>query len=269
MRAIRVFFAAVLFATVTFATPTGATSANTDLSDIWWNPTESGWGMQMVNTGTFVFATIYVYGPNGSPTWYTGQLNKTGAAQATYTGPLYATTGPYFGSGSFNPNAVPARQVGTMTFVLDAVNSGRLAYSVDGVPVNKTVQRQLLTLDNYSGNYISIVTITNSGCSNPADNGSNTFQINILITQNGQSITLVFTGEPGAGSCSIVGTYSQLGRMGQVSGNGFCTGDSTSSPITMFEMTNTTRTFTARTLSSPTPADSCTEVGEIVGVIPR
>jgi len=47
----------------------GATSANIDLSDIWWNPYESGWGMQLVNTGTFVFATIYVYGPDGNPAW--------------------------------------------------------------------------------------------------------------------------------------------------------------------------------------------------------
>ena len=52
----------------------GATSANTDLSDIWWNPAESGWGMQMVNTGTSVFATVYVYDQNRSPTWLTGEL---------------------------------------------------------------------------------------------------------------------------------------------------------------------------------------------------
>ena len=87
MHAPRVFLAAVLFTSVTFAAPTGATSANTDVSDIWWNPAEDGWGMQMVNTGTFVFATVYVYGPNGTPTWFTGQLEKTGAAQTTYAGP--------------------------------------------------------------------------------------------------------------------------------------------------------------------------------------
>ena len=266
MRAIRVFFAAALFATVTFATPTGATSANTDLSDIWFNPNEGGWGMQMVNTGTFVFATIYVYGPNGSPTWYTGQLNNTGQAQVIYTGPLYATNGPYFG-GFFNPNAVGIRQVGTMTFVGNTISTGQLTYSVDGVIVSKAVQRQLLTLDNYSGNYESIVTYTDSGCLNPANNGSGTGQLNVRITQNGTSMAVAITGPPGTIACTLVGTYSQLGRMGQVSGNTSCT-DGSVGTATLFEMTNTIKTFTAR-FSSYDPADGCTEAADIVGVIPR
>ena len=99
----------------------------------------------------------------------TGQLTRTGAAQITFAGPLYVTTGPYFG-GPFNPGAVGARQVGTMTFVLTTVTSGQLRYSVDGVVVTKAVQRQPLTLDNYSGNYTATVTATTSGCINPADN---------------------------------------------------------------------------------------------------
>lgn len=241
-----------------------ATSANTDVSDIWWNPTESGWGMQMVNTGTFVFATIYIYGLDIRPTWLTGQLTRTGAAQITFSGPLYVTTGPYFG-GPFNPGAVGARQVGTMTFVLTTVTSGQLTYSVDGVVVTKAVQRQPLTLDNYSGNYAGTVTATTSGCISPADNGTGTFPINMGITQNGQSMSMVLA--VNGGSCSFVGTYSQLGRMGQASGTTTCADGSVSS-ATFFEMSNVPYMFTAR-LQTFTPADGCGEVGEIAGVIPR
>jgi hypothetical protein len=34
-----------------------------DQSDLWWNPAESGWGIQFVHTGSAIFATMYVYGP--------------------------------------------------------------------------------------------------------------------------------------------------------------------------------------------------------------
>ena len=57
-----------------------------------------------------------------------------------WSGPLYVTSGPYFG-GAFNASAVTVRQVGTVR--LDAGCSGcnvfnnlRFTYSVDGVNVN-------------------------------------------------------------------------------------------------------------------------------------
>ncbi len=36
------------------------TAVTTDVSDLWWNPSESGWGMQLVQEGNFVFATVFV-----------------------------------------------------------------------------------------------------------------------------------------------------------------------------------------------------------------
>jgi hypothetical protein len=243
----------------------GATSANTDVSDIWWKPTESGWGMQMVNTGTFVFATIYVYGPGGNPTWYTGQLDKTGAAQTTYSGPLFATTGPYFG-GSFNPDAVNGRQVGTMTFVLTTVTSGQLTYSVDGVVVVKSVERQPLRLDDYNGSYSAVATTTVAGCGNATDNGNFTSALTIDILQNGSAMT-VTAKYADSSSCVYSGTYSQLGRMGQVSGTYACTWGEIGT-ATIFEMSNVPFMFTAR-LQSQSTNTGCTEAAEFAGVIPR
>jgi hypothetical protein len=242
-----------------------ATSANTDVSDIWWNPAESGWGMQMVNTGTYVFATVYVYGPNGSPTWYTAQLNKTGAAVTTYTGPLYVTAGPYFG-GSFNPNAVTVRQAGTMTFVLTSVSTGQLNYSVDGVVVNKSVQRQPLTFDNYNGEYVTTLTQTSAGCSFPGDNGSFTSGLTVKIAQSGQSMT-VDTKYADGSSCSFNGTYSQLGRMGQNSGSYACTWGEVGT-MTFFEMNNVPYMFTAR-MQASSSNNGCNTEAELSGVIPR
>jgi len=98
-----------------FAPPALATSFSTDQSDLWYIATESGWGMQLVQRGSVIFATLFVYGPNGTPTWYVATMNPTGAS-FTWSGTLYATTGPWFGTVPFNPALVTATAVGIMTW---------------------------------------------------------------------------------------------------------------------------------------------------------
>jgi hypothetical protein len=243
----------------------GATSANTDVSDIWANPGESGWGMQLVNTGTFVFATIYVYAPGGLPTWMTGELTRAAGPMVTYSGPLFVTTGPYFG-GAFDPKAVTRRQAGTMTFVLTTVTTGQLTYSVDGVVVDKAVQRQELTFDTYAGEYVAIATETVTGCSDPASNGTTTSTVNLSVTQDNRSLQMVSTYANGS-SCSYHGAYSQLGRMGQTSGTYDCSWGETGT-VTLFEMSNVPYMFTAR-LDAQSSNFGCATAAEYAAVIPR
>ena len=39
-------------------------SWGTDMSDLWWTPTESGWGINISHQRDTIFATIFVYGPD-------------------------------------------------------------------------------------------------------------------------------------------------------------------------------------------------------------
>ncbi len=39
-------------------------------TDLWWNPQENGWGMNVVQQGETAFITLFVYGPDDKPTWY-------------------------------------------------------------------------------------------------------------------------------------------------------------------------------------------------------
>jgi len=111
-------------------------SFSTDQSDLWWNPNESGWGMQIVQQADSLFATLFVYDASGQPTFFIASMNPV--ANLTWTGDLYRSIGPWFG-GPFNPAAVGDRKVGSITLNTPFVNSGTLQYSVDGVPVNKAV----------------------------------------------------------------------------------------------------------------------------------
>jgi hypothetical protein len=113
-------------------------------SDIWWNPSESGWGLTIVQGPTNVlFAVWFVYDASGEPTWYTlepGQATSAGLV-TTFTGPIYKTNGPYFG-GPFDPAQVGTTQAGTGTLQFRHSDSGTFSYTVEGVTGSKAIVRQ-------------------------------------------------------------------------------------------------------------------------------
>ena len=55
------------------------------------------------------FATFFIYGQNGSPTWYTAQLTWDGSK---FTGGLYATGGTWFAA-PWQPGNWSVAQAGT------------------------------------------------------------------------------------------------------------------------------------------------------------
>lgn len=122
MKAIRVLFVALLFAAMGFVAPAWATSFTTDQSDLWWVPAESGWGIQFVHRGSVIFATMFVYDPTNIPIWYTATLNSVG--NLLWTGELFLTDGPWFGTTPFSPNAAGLHKVGTMTWNATTVATG-------------------------------------------------------------------------------------------------------------------------------------------------
>ena len=115
-------------------------------SDIWWTPSESGWGLSIVQGPTnLLFAAWFVYDASGKPTWYTlqpGEWTYVGRGSA-YTGPVYKTTGPYFG-GPFNPAQVGITQVGTGTLSFRDSGSGTFGYTIDGVTGTKAIVRMAI-----------------------------------------------------------------------------------------------------------------------------
>jgi hypothetical protein len=242
-----------------------ATSANTDITDIWWNKNKSGNGVQIVNTGTFAFATGYLYGQNLQPFWFSAELELGSGPGVVFSGPVYVTSGPYYG-GPYDPATVTFRQAGTMTFVLLAVSSAELTYTIDGVTVTEPVERQPLTLDFHGGLYTGVHTVTTSGCFDPGQNNvSVTTAVDVGIVQNESEMTLTRT--VGGNTCTYEGTYSQLGRMGTLTATYSCTGGGFGTAL-IFQMTNQPFMLMARTRET-NDSTGCTIDGELVGVIPR
>ena len=78
----------------------GTASPAVDYTDLWWSPTESGWGMAMAQQFGINFVAWYVYDSNGRATWRVATCTMSGSS---CTGSLYRTTGPPLGP-TFDPS---------------------------------------------------------------------------------------------------------------------------------------------------------------------
>src|SRR5215212_10385697 len=110
----RLFLAAGLAAV---AIPALATPQARNATDMWFNPAESGWGLNIIHQGSKLFATLFVYGSDGQPRWYVAS-DLTGGPG--YAGTLDECT-DQAPSGTFDARAVVCRPVGTITLLVGDV----------------------------------------------------------------------------------------------------------------------------------------------------
>ena len=216
-------FRAVLLSLFAFANATFANTFTSDLSDLWWNANESGWGVTVTHQQEVIFLTFFVYDSSNRPTFYTGQTtysNNTAQGSQLYSGQMYQTSGPWLGT-IFNPNAVGIRQVGTVTFSA-FLDQATLTYSVDGTVVIKSLTRQTFRNNNLSGQFVGVLRSTASGCTNPINNGTVETIAAVGITHSGTSFSMA--SNDGVEICNYIGNYTQYGRTSRSQGNYSCPG---------------------------------------------
>ena len=265
-------FAATWLALACAIPPAAASSFSTDNSDLWWNPSESGWGMQIIQRADIIFVTLYVYNTNKTPIWYAAVLNSNGPTN--WAGDLMQTSGPWFGTQPFNQGEVTVTQVGAMSFTPTSVSTGVLSYSINGVSNTKHIERMTLRYDNYNGNYIGMLAYAAEGCPNPGDRGLFNNRIDFSITQSqspsGASMSMISQQQGTTAVCSSSGGYSQDGQFGntrQVTGS--CSDGSGGGAVTTYYQMNTTPSgiMMKFTVPSSNPGSKgCTLNGSLVGI---
>jgi hypothetical protein len=114
----------------------------TNFQDLWWNPAESGWGVNLTHQGDILFATLFTYDASGKGLWLV-MSDGVKTSDAHYSGKLYSTHGPSFDAVPFSPSAVTITEVGTMSFAFTNGNAGTMTYTYNGTTVTKSIQRQV------------------------------------------------------------------------------------------------------------------------------
>jgi hypothetical protein len=201
-----------LLLTLLMLTASAQAAAATDYTDIWFNPSEAGWGMNLVQSDAFMFLTFFIYGADSKPTWFTGQVTLD--ASNNFNGTLFATTGTYY----ILPWAgFTGAAAGTASFQPLTPYTARLVYTVNGVgTVTKTIQRQTLTAITIGGDYTGGLNLAQSQCAN---SGSGTLSVNFSINQplnNSGPVSIGMLRADGV-ACTFTGPVTQWGKFYQMS----------------------------------------------------
>jgi murein DD-endopeptidase MepM/ murein hydrolase activator NlpD len=130
-----------------FATPAPACAFNTatrqpatNYQDLWWNPSESGWGVNLSHQGDLLFATWFTYGAGGRGQWLVSDAVRR-QPTGEFKGRLYRTTGTPLAQINGTPAQSGAADVGELTLTFTDGQNARLDYVVDGVAQAKALTR--------------------------------------------------------------------------------------------------------------------------------
>jgi len=182
------------------------------LSGIWWNPSESGWGINFTQRHGNIFAAWYTYDSAGNPKWYVASNCAMPAGSNSCSGSLYQVEGPRFFGVPFDTSARVVTTVGSISVAFSNNSSGVMSYSVNGQSRSVAIQRQVFA----SGTTPPVVDYTDLWW-NPNESGWG-----LAITQEFDNMFLAWyvydgNGKPTwyvASNCAV--NLSQTGCVGNV-----------------------------------------------------
>ena len=238
-----------------------AQAAATDYTDIWYNPSESGWGVNVVQSDTFLFLTFFIYGTDNKPTWFTGQVTQD--SNGNFNGTLYATTGTYYLLPWAGFSGGPA---GTVSFQPLGPYTAKLVYTVNGVgTVTKTIQRQNLTANTVGGVYSGAQSGTYSACTMSTTNGPYRDFFDLQVTQLTDG-TVTFAFAYTNFSCTFSGTLEQHGQLYSVPVVSYQCTDGLGTSAAMTEIKATAQGVEGR-FSAPSVGGNCREDAQFSAVL--
>jgi hypothetical protein len=215
----RMFAAAICALATLFVTPAAQAAS---YQDLWWNPSESGWGVNVVQQGDILFATWFVYGPDGAPIWYVMSNGQKTAANV-FTGRVFSARGTWFAA-AWNPAALAPTDVGSATFTFTDKHTLSLRYSVGSSTVNKTLVRQSYAVLPIAGDFYGAEVGQPSNCAN-----NQRYYVFALFNFTATTSTTSFSGPvtitqqtPDGTTCVLSGTHNQYGSAVEGGGNYTC-----------------------------------------------
>jgi hypothetical protein len=140
----------------------GITSARAEnYTDWWWNPDQSGHGINVGQQGSKILATWFTYDESGADTWLVmgGELSGN-----VFDADLNKTTGTPLGT-PYNPALLTETTVGHATLTFSDPFNATFAWSVNGKSGTVALIRQSYALlQPVAGTYFAATSILATGC---------------------------------------------------------------------------------------------------------
>ena len=224
-----------------------------EYTDLWVTPGEDAWGVNFVQWDSIIYATMYIYGPDKKPTWYSAVLNRD--LSGNFSGTLFANGGTYFAQ-TWNPNDIVSQVAGTATFRPSTTNNyqGTLVYTVNGVG---TVTKPLQRFSDHpaiplTGNYYGGESGGYTGCTNASDNIIFVDSFPLTVTQTASTLTLVFAYEGLKETCTLSGALVQNGLLYSVPTAAYACTDGLSTTAAISDIKQTAQGIEGR-FTGPVP----------------
>ena len=130
----------------------GGRASSTNYQDLWWNASESGWGLNITHQDNTLFATLFTYDATGRDLWLVMSAGQR-QADGSYLGELYRTRGSAFNASPVVPTgAGDVTAVGTMRLRFADGERGELTYTYNGATVTKQITRQVFASPTFGCN---------------------------------------------------------------------------------------------------------------------
>lgn len=127
----------------------GSRADGANRSDIWWNPAQPGWGVQLTEQDRTLVLSWYTYAADGAPMWVLGALAR--AADGSFAGPLTRPqSGTAFSSIAGPATSFPVPTVGDARIEFLDGERGVLRYTLDGVSQSREIERLRWATRSYS-----------------------------------------------------------------------------------------------------------------------
>lgn len=199
----------------------GSPASAANYQDWWWNPAQSGMGLNVGHQENMVAVSWYLYGSDSKGEFlvFSGPLNGN-----AMTGSLYRYTGPRPGPG-FSPGDVDATAVGSATITFTTDSTAVMSYNFDGLSGQLNLQRFTFSSLSLNGNFAAVLGSAITGCQDPYLNGSGFVDLALAtLTTNGNQLqaTLLVGDEQGQLICTLTANHQQKGSVIEGGGNWSC-----------------------------------------------
>lgn len=241
----------------------GLSHATNNYQDWWWNPAQSGMGLNVGQQNDSVFVAWFNYGDDTKASFLTmgGVLSGN-----TLTGTLYRGTGPVPGP-NYNPALVKQVAVGTATLTFNSNTDATLNYSYDNKSGSMALQRFSFASPNLNQTWTVVQTYTKNNCANPRLNESITNIAKIKGQQGaGNNFTFTITDLDGANRCIAALALQPAGSRGVAAGSATCY-DGSGANVTFDDMSVQAGYLNlSYTLTNITEDRSCIQKGNWSGI---
>ncbi len=116
------------------------TSSPSVLTGLWWNASESGWGLTITQQYGVIFVAMYTYDAANNPIWYV--ITNCPVVAGGCTGDIYKVNGGSPMTAIWKPN-LALTKVGSGTLAFSTANDAAITFSIDGVAGSKAITRQV------------------------------------------------------------------------------------------------------------------------------